>query len=163
MRKHIRAFANKLIAYEQSSTKFALTVCLGTYIGISPLIGLHTLLLFFCAWLFTLNLGTLFAVSFIIHNPWTTIPIYTIDHLFGQWIFNLCNIDGTQWDPAWIEWCNEFLYTHVGISGVSLSAFLVGGNLLAIGISVIMYPIAKRLFEAYITEKVTHSTAEVGT
>jgi uncharacterized protein (DUF2062 family) len=108
---------------------------------------------FFFAWFFALNIAVLFAVSFLIHNPWTTLPIYSLDHIFGKWVFNVLNIDYVQFDPSWVESFNNFLLQHTGISGLSLSAFLVGGNLLAVGVSVMLYPVLKRFFQAYLSRK----------
>ncbi len=146
---HLRSLGQRLIIQEQSPHKLALTCALGVFIGISPLIGLHTVMTFLFAWLFSLNVAALFAVSVIINNPWTMVPVYSVDHLFGTWLFRFLYIDYVQYDPVWLESCNVFLKNHTGISGLSLTAFLIGGNILAIGISVIVYPIAKRLFANY--------------
>jgi len=153
IRERIRLFLDKLIAHERSPRKLAATVCLGVYIGISPLVGFHTIMTFLFGWLFALNIAVLFTVSFLIHNPWTTIPIYAMDHVFGKWLLGIFNIDGMQFDPEWVESCNLFLKTHTGISGLSLTAFLVGGNLLAVSISVMLYPLAKRVFAYYLSKK----------
>jgi len=150
----IKKMCENIFSREHSAKKFAVTVCLGVYIGISPFIGFHTIMTFLFAWLFALNTGTLFAVSFLIHNPWTTIPIYAFDHFFGKWLFRICNVDYSCFDPVWVDSWNDFLMNHTGISGVSPVAFLVGGNLLALIMSVIMYPLAKRLFEVYRSKKV---------
>lgn len=146
---HIRSFGQRLITQERSPHKLALTCALGVFIGISPLIGLHTVMTFLFAWLFSLNVAALFAVSVIINNPWTMVPVYSVDHLFGAWFLRVLHIDYIQCDPAWLESCNIFLKNHTGISGLSLTAFLVGGNILAIGIGVIVYPVARRLFTHY--------------
>lgn len=148
----IHAFLQRIIAYERSPSKLAFTCALGIYIGISPLIGLHTAMIFLFGWMFALSIPALFAVSVIIHNPWTMVPIYSLDHFFGKWLFTALNIDYLQWDPAWVETCNLFLKEHTGITGLSLSAFLVGGNLLGIGISVILYPVMKRIFTRYLSQ-----------
>jgi len=144
---------DKLIAQEKSPKKLAITFCLGIYIGISPFAGFHTIMTFFLGWFFALNIAALFSVSFLIHNPWTTLPIYALDHAFGKWFLHLLGIDYVSFDPTWMESCNNFLMHHTGISGLSLSAFLVGGNLLAVGISVMLYPVAKRVLEGYISKK----------
>jgi len=149
----IRSLAERLTVQEQSPHKLALTCVLGVFIGISPLIGLHTVMTILFGWMFSLSIPAIFAVSVLVNNPWTMVPVYSIDHLFGAWFFNLLHIDYTQLDPAWVESCNLFLKQHTGITGLSLSAFLVGGNMLAIGISVMMYPLMKRIFAMYLSEK----------
>ena len=54
--------------------------------------------------------------------------------------------------------CALFLKEHTGINGLSLSAFLIGGNLLAIAISIALYPVMKRMFAAYLSRKVCQSS-----
>jgi len=148
--KRINALIKRIIDSERSPAKLAFTCALGIYIGIAPFIGLHTALVFFFGWMFAVSIPVLFTVSILIHNPWTMMPVYAIDHLFGKWLFGVLEIDYLQWDPAWVETCNVFLKEHTGITGLSLSAFLVGGNLLAIGISVMLYPVMKQVFTRYL-------------
>ena len=155
---YIRLLRERLMAQEQSPHKLALTCALGVFIGISPWVGLHTVMTFAFAWVFSLNLAALFAVSMLIHNPWTMVPVYSIDHFFGTWLFQFLPIDYLQLDPVWVGSCNLFLKNHTGISGLSLTAFLVGGNVLAIGMAIIVYPIARRIFTNYFANKIVDYT-----
>jgi len=155
------SYLEKITVLEHTAQRFAITVCLGVYIGISPFVGFHTIMTFACAWFFSLNLGTLFAVSVLIHNPWTTIPVYTLDHVFGKWLLGVCNVSYANLDPAWMEPFNSFIFHHTGISGLSLSAFLIGGNILAIGASVLMYPFAKWFYGLSLARKMNTSSAIV--
>ena len=152
--KRIHSLIMRIIAYEKSPARLAFTCALGIYIGISPLIGLHTVLVFFCGWMFALSIPVLFTVSMMIHNPWTMMPVYALDHLFGKWLFSLFEIDSFAWDPAWVESCNLFLKEHTGITGLSLTAFFVGGNLLGIGMSVMLYTVMKKVFTRYLSHKI---------
>ena len=144
--KRIRMLNERLATQERSPKKLALTCCLGIYIGFSPLVGLHTAMTILFGWMFALNSAVIFAISVLVNNPWTMVPVYSIDHVFGKWLFGLLSIDAMQWNPVWIESCNLFLKQHTGIAGLSLSAFLVGGNLLGIGISVMLNPLIKHAF-----------------
>lgn len=59
----------------------ATAFAIGVFIGMSPLLGIHTVLGLLAAWLFRLNrLITL--VGVYVTNPWTIVPIYS----FGTWI-----------------------------------------------------------------------------
>lgn len=145
----IKFLVERLVAQEQSPHKLALTCAIGAFIGISPFVGFHTVMTFVIAWMFSLNIGILFAVSMSIHNPWTMMPVYALDHVFGQWLLNFCGIDYMLWEPAWVESCNLFLKTHTGISGLSFTAFFIGGNVLALGASFLVYPVARRIFKYY--------------
>jgi uncharacterized protein (DUF2062 family) len=148
----IQPFIKRMIAHERSPRRLALTCALGIYIGISPFVGLHTAMIFIFGWTFALSIPVLFTVSVLIHNPWTMMPVYAIDHLFGKWLFTTLGIDYLQWDPTWIEAFNLFLQNHTGIAGLSLSAFFIGGNVLAVSTSVMMYPLMKRIFTKYLSE-----------
>lgn len=74
------------------------------------------------------------------------VPIYALDCMIGNWLFMFLGIDGTLYEPCWMMWLNEFLSSHVGISGISFWAFMIGGNLFAIGMSGILYPVFSYLF-----------------
>lgn len=157
---HIRAFIERLMAQEQCPTRLAFTCALGVFIGISPYAGFHTIMTFACAWFFSLNIAALFAVSILIHNPWTMMPVYAIDHMFGKWLFSFMRIDYAHWNPGWVESCNIFLKEHTGIAGLSLPAFLVGGTVLALMGSLIIYPIAKRVFTHYLSNPLILSVSK---
>jgi uncharacterized protein len=147
----IQPLIKRMITYERSPRRLALTCALGIYIGISPFVGFHTAMVFIFGWCFALSIPVLFMVSAMIHNPWTMMPVYAVDHLFGKWLFALLNIDYLQWDPTWVESCNLFLQKHTGIAGLSLSAFLIGGNVLALSASLMLYPLMKRIFTKYLS------------
>jgi len=149
----LRSFFAKLINAERCPQKLATSFCLGVYIAFSPFIGLHTAMTLLFGWLFALNTAVIFTISILINNPWTMAPVYGFDHLFGVWVFGLFNIDSMVWNPSWLTSCNAYLQQHIGISGISLSAFMVGGNLLGIIISVMLYPFIKRIFNAYLSKQ----------
>jgi uncharacterized protein len=58
----------------------ATAFAVGVFIGMSPLLGLHTVLGLFAAWLFRLN-RVITLVGVFVTNPWTIVPIYS----FGTW------------------------------------------------------------------------------
>jgi uncharacterized protein len=154
----IRAFIYHLLSYEKSPTRLAFTCALGIYIGASPLVGLHTILVFLVGWLCALSIPVLFTVSIFIHNPWTMMPIYAFEHFFGRWLFRCFNSNSADWDPQWVESCNDLLYTYTGIKGISLSAFFIGGNVIAITASLLLYPIMRYIFTRYV-QREAHGTA----
>ena len=153
IRKQIRSFIERLMVQEQNPRTLAFACVLGVYIGISPFPGFHTLMTFIFAWLFSVNVAVVLAVSMFINNPWTMLPVYSFDHLFGTWLLKSLHIDYVQWDPSWMESFNMFVKKHIGISGLSPIAFIVGGNVLAIGMALISYPLLKRIFARYYLNK----------
>ncbi len=54
---------------------------IGVFIGMSPLLGIHTRLGIGVAWIFGLN-RIVTVVGVFVTNPWTIVPIYS----FGTWI-----------------------------------------------------------------------------
>jgi len=153
IRSYLHRVADRLIAYEQSPRRLALTCCLGIFIGFSPFIGFHTVMTIVIGWFFAFNIAGLWIISHIINNPWTMTFVYTVDHIVGIWIFDFFNIDSMQWNPSWFEIVCEYIKTHTGMMGFSLSAFLVGGNLIGIVLSVMLYPFFKYFFTKHLSHK----------
>lgn len=153
LRKRIGSLIKRLLVQERCPHKLALTCSLGVFIAISPLVGGHTLMTFLFGWLLRLSIPAVFAVSVFINNPWTIIPIYSFDHVFGKWLFGVLHIDHTQWEPTCLESCYLFLKQHTGISGLSVSALLVGGHVLALGMGLMAYVPMKKIFKRIIVRK----------
>ncbi|MGB8468099.1 MAG: DUF2062 domain-containing protein [Candidatus Babeliales bacterium] len=127
---------------EPSPYKVALSVCVGNYIAFSPFIGFHTILVFISAWLLRLNTMITLAMSYLVNNPWTAIPIYSADYFFGRWVMHsFLRTDMAFWTPAWLSNAELWCATNLGVTQPCFWPFFVGGNLLGIIISMLMYPI----------------------
>jgi len=135
-----------LMSKETSRHTLVLSCCVGVYVAISPFIFLHTIMIFTFGWICSLNIPIMLAVSWFINNPWTMVPIYAFDCIVGDWIFMFLGIDSMQYNPSWMNGLNAWLSSYIGYSGVSFWAFIVGGNLLAILLSVILYPVFSYCF-----------------
>jgi len=150
----VTRFLKSLLLKEPSSHKLALSFSMGVYIAFSPFIGFHTIMVFIFAWLFRLNWAVVFAGSCLVNNPWTMIPIYTLDYVFGVWLFQgwlQCDLAATN--PSWMCWINGQLVHYLGLPNVSLWAFIIGGNLLGILVSVMLYPMLRFLLLHLMHEK----------
>ena len=157
MKDFFKKLFRKWLLAERSPKKLALAFCWGSFIALAPIPGFHTPLLFLISWLLHLNSVIVFTVVYIINNPWTMLPIYAIDYLFGYWLlFSMGNIDLMPYDPFWMEWINKkigsYLSLYLGIQKLCLWYFLIGGFILAATISIIIYPFIKRLF-VYLASK----------
>ncbi|TET05932.1 DUF2062 domain-containing protein [Candidatus Dependentiae bacterium] len=143
----IKQFIYFLTLKERSPRRLSLSCCLGIYIAFSPFVGFHTIMIFFFSWFFKLNPSVTFTSSYLLNNPWTMLPLYVTDYLFGDWFlrFFLGNNFLTL-NPSWMSWINQPLIHYTGIKGVSFWSFMVGGNLLGIIVSVILYPILTVFF-----------------
>lgn len=162
-------FFKRCILLERSPKRLAFAFCLGNYIAFSPFLGLHTIMVFICAWVFRLNLTMMLAVSMGINNIWTLVPIYMADYVFGYWFcnkvlhlnfsslnhwLNTVFLPIIEYIPSFImirlidavDYLYYFFEYKLCLAKPCVWSFLIGGNLLGIGISVILYPIMKKLF-----------------
>ena len=119
----------------------ALAFALGVFIGMSPFLGVHTVLGILVAWLFRLNkLATI--VGVYVTNPYTIIPIYT----FGTWVGVKC-LGLNTFIPA-IDWKHITVPILLNEFSSVLKPFIVGtlltGVLSAILSYIILYNVTKR-------------------
>lgn len=71
----------QIFAIKETPHRISVAFALGVFVGMSPFLGVHTLLGIAFSWIFRLNkIVTLIGVY--VTNPWTIIPIYT----FGTWV-----------------------------------------------------------------------------
>ena len=111
----------------------AMAFAVGVFIGMSPLLGIHTILGLLAAWLFRLNrLITL--VGVFVTNPWTIVPIYS----FGTWVgAKLIGLDNLL--PVIDDW------SHITLIGLFkefrplLLPFLIGNTVICIVSAVVSY------------------------
>lgn len=137
----------------RSVWKFTLSCCVGIYIAFSPFVGFHTAIVFLFSWLFALNFSVVLAVSMMINNPWTMMPVYGISYLSGDWILSWFGLNHYAWNPSWVSKGNELLSSYVSFSGFSFWAFIIGGNLLGLGLALLAYPIIKSVVNMMLTGK----------
>lgn len=150
----------EIIIKERSPQKLAFSCCLGIYIAFSPWVGFHTIMVFVLSWLFRLNATITFASTYLLNNPWTMTPLYLGDYFFGSWVLRSAfGVDAMAINPTWMISFNTKLAYYTGLQGLSFWAFIVGGNLLGIIFSVILYPILLSFFSR-ITKKSIKSTSQ---
>jgi uncharacterized protein (DUF2062 family) len=150
--KSLINYLKKFVYEEQSAQKLTLSFCIGCYIALSPFLFLHTVMVFIAVWLFELNLPVTLAAA-AINNPWTMVPVFMADYLFGYWlVHNVMGIEYFMASPNWMNNINDFCEMTLGITKPCLWSFMIGGNLLGILLSLALYPIMKKLFEKLILE-----------
>ena len=142
----------------------AYSAAVGVYISFSPFPGAHTILMLALKWLLGLHLPTLFIFT-TINNPWTMIPFFSLDYVFGYWLTH--KIIG--WEPSltislsklfnagqWLMhkifgWeavvSNNQQIPFFGDGIICLWSFMIGGNILGIISGLITYPIMLFVFE----------------
>ena len=77
----LRDKLREVLRINDSPRKIAISFAIGVFIGMSPILGLHTVLGIAAAWLFRLN-KFVTIIGVYITNPWTIVPIYT----FATWV-----------------------------------------------------------------------------
>ncbi|MDI6801347.1 MAG: DUF2062 domain-containing protein [Thermodesulfovibrionales bacterium] len=77
----LRDKLREVISINDSPKKIAISFAVGIFIGMSPILGLHTVLGIAAAWIFRLN-KFVTIIGVYITNPWTIVPIYT----FATWV-----------------------------------------------------------------------------
>ncbi len=147
MIRKIKEFLKKLISFEKCPQKLALSFCMGSYIAFSPFLFFHTAMIFAFSWLFRLNTAVTFATAYFVNNPISMTAVYTADYAFGSWLFyDMLGINLRLYDPCWVQYLNHIFEKKIGIALPCFWSFMIGGNILAITISVILYPIMKTVF-----------------
>ncbi len=131
-----------VIKLKESPHRIALAFATGVFIGMSPLLGLHTLLGFVVAWIFRLNPFALLAGVYIT-NPWTIVPIYTFSTYVGAQCLGI-----EQIIPK-IDWSDiSFNYLLNNLEPLMMP-FIVGtlmmGTLTSVISYIIIYKAAKKI------------------
>jgi uncharacterized protein len=120
----------------------AVAFAVGIFLGMSPLLGLHTVLGLAAAWIFKLNrLITL--VGVYVTNPWTIVPIYTFATFCGAKVLGMENIiPDIDWaDISFLGFLSEFRSL--------LIPFIVGTTLLGLVSAAIGYLVIYRTAKSY--------------
>ena len=96
---HFKDRLRQILSVKESPHRIATAFAFGVFIGMSPLLGIHTLLGLFFAWIFRLN-RIITLIGVYITNPWTIVPIYT----FGTWVG--ARVMGIENIIPYIDWSN---------------------------------------------------------
>ena len=126
---------------KENPRKIATAFAVGVFIGMSPLLGIHTVLGLLAAWLFRLNrLITL--VGVYVTNPWTIVPIYSFGTWFGAKLIGMHNLI-----PE-IDWTQITLLGFLNGFRPLLLPFLIGstavGIISAVASYFVIYKAAKK-------------------
>jgi uncharacterized protein (DUF2062 family) len=153
MFKKVKKILFNLVLAEKSVTKLTLSFCLGNFIAWSATIPLQTPLIFLLSWLFRLNTTVTFTTVYLINNPFTMIPIYVADYIFGNWLLNsFLGLSMQDYNPSWANnfsiWLSKYidLTPYVGKVGFCFWCLIIGGLILPLILSIIFYPIMRPIF-----------------
>jgi uncharacterized protein (TIGR03546 family) len=115
----IRDKFREILKVKDTPHRIAMAFALGVFMGISPLLGLHTIGAFFIAWLLRLN-RLVAIIGVYITNPWTIVPIYTFCIWVGARLTGLEKII-----PA-VNWNDVSFMVFMGELKHLIIPFLVG-------------------------------------
>jgi uncharacterized protein (DUF2062 family) len=141
IRKKINSIKTLFLNNISNPIFLARSVSVGIYIAFSPFIGLHTALIFLSGWMFSLSIPIIFAVSLILHNPWTMVLIYSAGYFCGTIVCSLFSLQNSYL-LSLIKKIIEHI-PYIKMSPESLMEFIIGGNVLGIFAAIIMYPVVK--------------------
>ncbi|MBF0539322.1 MAG: DUF2062 domain-containing protein [Nitrospirae bacterium] len=119
-----------LLGIEDSPMKVALSFGFGTFIGFSPLVGLHTVLVVILAMLFKLNRVALFTGAYI-NNPFTIVPISTFCTWVGIKLLRM-DIASVAIDFSNIKFSISGFHKIANALGVLLMPFVWGSAFVAV-------------------------------
>ena len=143
------------ISASHSPDVLAISFVIGNYIAFSPYLGLHSIEVIIFSWLLNLNMPLTFFAAYGINNPWTVLPIYTADYMVGYWFVHSClKLDTLKWNPVWLDQFIHHIEGQFNVTCPCIWSFLIGGNLLGIGTSIVLYPVMKYLFKSWINEDI---------
>lgn len=134
----IKAIFKDALTSGWSASKLTQSFCIGIFIAFFPIPGSHTIMMFVSKWLLGLNFPILF-ISTSFNNPWTMIPFFSFDYIFGYWFTH--NFLG--WNPGW----TISLQKVFGSGEICLWSFFIGGNILGIVAALMCYPLVKFMFK----------------
>ena len=141
--KKIKSVFKNALTSGWSVDKLTQSFCVGIFIAFFPIPGSHTVMMFLCKWLFNLNFPILF-ISTSFNNPWTMIPFFSFDYIFGYWFTH----SFLGWDPGWVI----SLHKVFGAGEVCLWSFFIGGNILGIVSAILAYPFVNFMFSRLFTK-----------
>lgn len=129
-----RSLLKQVLHLQESPQRTALAFAIGVFIGFSPTYGLHTVIVFICAWAWRLNVLALMAGAFL-NNPWTLVPILGATYWVGALV--LGRSDSPTFD--WNDVSFNAIYEQVMPYAIP---FVLGGFILSVLGAALAYPLA---------------------
>ncbi|GAB4482494.1 MAG: DUF2062 domain-containing protein [Thermodesulfovibrionales bacterium] len=127
----------QILSIRESPHRIAIAFAVGIFIGMSPLLGVHTVLGIAAAWLFRLN-RVVTLIGVYVTNPWTIVPIYT----FCTWVgARLLGIRDVIPD---IEWGRLSVKALASEFGHLAMPFVVGTTLVGLVSAMVGYAVIYR-------------------
>ena len=140
-----RAFRS-LLNLDDPPERTAMAFAIGTFIGFSPLLGLHTIIAAIIAAIWRLNKVALFTGVYI-SNPWTVAPVIAVSWAIGRWFVETPPIILPQFTFGAL-WSAVF-WQQIAGQWRQLLPFAIGATLLAALCSLVSYPLMLYVLRSY--------------
>ncbi len=137
----LREVERYLLARDAPPERVAAGVALGVGIGMTPLIGLQSLIAVGLALLLRLRKLDVFIATWVM-NPWTVVPILTLEYAIGRAVV------GHRAGGGGIDWSafarGSFAQAFRTLGARDLAALLVGGAVVAVPSGIAAYALVLR-------------------
>lgn len=142
LRRAFRSLLNLDDPPEQTARAFAI----GTLIGFSPLLGLHTVIAAVIAVIWRLNKLALFTGVYI-SNPWTMAPVVALSWAIGRLFVKTPPVALPHF--TWSGLTSEVFWRQVASQWPQLVPFAIGSCIIAVFCSLVSYPLMLYVLRAY--------------
>ena len=142
----LRSALRSLLNLDDPPERTALAFAIGTFIGFSPLLGLHTILAALVSVVWRLNKLAILTGSFL-SNPWTIAPIVGASWAIGRLIIGSPAVELPQASLSAL-FTAEFWHL-IAAQWRQLLPFAVGATILSIVSAAISYPLILYILRYY--------------
>ncbi len=142
----LRSALRSLLNLDDPPERTALAFAIGTFIGFSPLLGLHTILAALVSVVWRLNKVAILTGSFL-SNPWTIAPIVGASWAIGRLIIGSPPVELPQASLSAL-FTTEF-WRLLATQWRQLLPFAVGSTILSIVSAAISYPLVLYILRNY--------------
>jgi uncharacterized protein (DUF2062 family) len=132
----------KALSVSEAPHLVAISFAIGVFFGVSPLLGLHTILGLAAAWIFRLNKLVVLSGVYVT-NPWSIIPIYTFCTWTGAQMLGIEEILPN------VNWHTVTMQSLLGEFKHVLLPFAVGSTVVAVFASIVSYFLVRRAVERF--------------
>jgi len=152
-----RAAFRRLLSLDDPPERTALAFSVGVFIGLSPLLGLHTIIATVVAFLFRFNKVAIYLGTYL-NNPFLTlVPIILVSYAIGAFLLQR----PLRIPPAGIELLKDphlltrSYYHQLFVNSWNIvGPFAVGSTILSVVCSVLAYPVTLWALRAHRRNKV---------
>jgi uncharacterized protein len=151
-----RSTFRRLLAIDDPPERTALAFSIGVFIAFSPLLGLHTIMATFLAFVFRFNKIAIYAGTFLNNPPFTLVPIIILSYAVGAFIMGRplsIPEEGVRLLKNPDIFSGDY-YRQVFVqSWFIVEPFAVGATVLSVVCSVLAYPITLKMLRLYRNRK----------